>query len=213
MEPESSLPHSQVPTTCLYLESAQTSPYPHVLLLEIHLNIILPSTPGSPQWSLYLRFCYLKPVHACPLPIPATWTTHLILLDFITRKIAFSLEVKIKNRNYMCRCCTVIFWLPPITNQNTYLNSEWSPDLSDEIRKAEYNQIYVVQTKIRMREAGDFEVTCSRQCKFVIAKPEMEGMLHPCTVGGMSGRPTGRPKVQYVTINSRSFFDKILSKK
>jgi hypothetical protein len=192
MEPESSLPHSQVPATCLYLESAQSSPYPHVLLLEIHLNIILPSTSGSPQWSLYLRFSYLKPAHASPLPIPATWTTHLIFLDFITRTIVSSLEVKIKNQNYMRRCRTIIFWLPPITNQNklqTYPNSEWSPDLLDEIWKAEYNQIYVVQTKIRMTEAGDFEVTCSRQCKFVIAKPEMEGMLHPCTVGGRSDRP------------------------
>jgi hypothetical protein len=52
--------------------------------------------------------------------------------------------VKIKNQNYMRRFCTIICWLPPITNQNkrqTYPNSEWSPDLLDEIRKAEYNQI------------------------------------------------------------------------
>jgi hypothetical protein len=33
-EPEGSLPHSQVPTTCLYPESTQSSPYPHILLLE-----------------------------------------------------------------------------------------------------------------------------------------------------------------------------------
>jgi hypothetical protein len=34
MEPEGSLPHSQVPTTYLYPEPAQSSPYPHILLLE-----------------------------------------------------------------------------------------------------------------------------------------------------------------------------------
>jgi hypothetical protein len=30
MEPEGSLPHSQVPDTCLYPEPAQSSPYPHI---------------------------------------------------------------------------------------------------------------------------------------------------------------------------------------
>jgi len=66
-----------------------------------------------------------------------------------------------------------------------------------------------VQTKIKMKEDGIFEVTSSRQCKFVIAKPEMEGTLHPCTLGGRSSLPA----VQYATINTRSSFDKILSKK
>ena len=30
MEPEGSLPHSQVPVTCSYPEPAQSSPYPHI---------------------------------------------------------------------------------------------------------------------------------------------------------------------------------------
>jgi hypothetical protein len=34
MEPKGSLPHSQVAATCLYPEPAQSSPYPHILLLE-----------------------------------------------------------------------------------------------------------------------------------------------------------------------------------
>ena len=34
MEPEGSLPHSQVPTTCLYPEPARSSPYPHNPLQE-----------------------------------------------------------------------------------------------------------------------------------------------------------------------------------
>jgi hypothetical protein len=37
MNPEDSLPHSQVPATCLYPEPAQSSPYPTSYFLKIHL--------------------------------------------------------------------------------------------------------------------------------------------------------------------------------
>jgi hypothetical protein len=55
--------------------------------LEIHPNIIHPSTPRSPHWSLSLRFPHQDPIHSLSSPIHATCPTHLILLDFITRKI------------------------------------------------------------------------------------------------------------------------------
>jgi len=58
MEPKGSLPHSQVPHTCPYPEPVRLNPHPHIL--KIHLNVILPSTIGSPKWSLSLRFPHPK---------------------------------------------------------------------------------------------------------------------------------------------------------
>ena len=47
-------------------------------LLEIRPNIIHPSTPGSPQWSLSLRFPHQNPIHS-PL---LTHTPHVQPISF-----------------------------------------------------------------------------------------------------------------------------------
>jgi hypothetical protein len=73
------------PITILSQPTPALPPTSH--FLKIHPNIILPSTPGSPQRSLSLRFHHQNPVHTFPFPIRATCPAHLNLLDFMTRKI------------------------------------------------------------------------------------------------------------------------------
>jgi len=51
--------------------------------LNMHLYIILPSTPGSPNWTLTLGFPHQNPVYTIPHSIRATCSAHLIFLDFI----------------------------------------------------------------------------------------------------------------------------------
>ena len=62
MEPEGSLPQSQVPANCPYPEPARSSPYTHIPLPED------PSTPGSPKWSLSLSSPHQNLVFASSLP-------------------------------------------------------------------------------------------------------------------------------------------------
>ena len=52
--------------------------------LKIHLNIILSSMPGSPKWSLSLRFPHQNPVYASPLPHMCYMPCPSPFFDFIT---------------------------------------------------------------------------------------------------------------------------------
>ena len=98
MEPEGSLPHSQVPATCPCPESARPVHTPTFHFQKIHLNIILPSMPGSPKRSLSLRFLHQNPIYI-PLfsLIRTTCPAHLILLDFITRTILGEEYISLSN--------------------------------------------------------------------------------------------------------------------
>ena len=68
MEPESSLPHSQVPATCPYPEPARSRHDPTTHFLKIHFSIIRPSMPGSSKLSLSLRFRHQIPPYNSLLP-------------------------------------------------------------------------------------------------------------------------------------------------
>ena len=50
MQPEGSLPHSQVPANCPILSQIDPVHTRISHFLQIHLNIILQSTPGSSKW-------------------------------------------------------------------------------------------------------------------------------------------------------------------
>ena len=69
---------------------SQLHPVPTITshFLKIHLNIILPSTSWSPQWSLSLSGFPTKTLcKSLPSSIRATCPAHLILLDFNIRTI------------------------------------------------------------------------------------------------------------------------------
>ena len=83
MEPEGSLPHSQVPATCPYPVPARSSPYHHIPLLEdlsqyyppiyVWVAQVFSFPQVSPTKTLYTPF--LSHTHVtCP--------THLIILEF-----------------------------------------------------------------------------------------------------------------------------------
>ena len=71
MEPEDSLPDSQVSTTCPCPEQINPVHAPTFHFLMIHLNIIPPSTPVYSKWSFSLKFPHLNPVYTSHLP--HTW--------------------------------------------------------------------------------------------------------------------------------------------
>jgi len=127
MEPESSLPHSKVPTTCPCPEPAQSSPYLHptfwrsILILSSHLCLGLLSglfPPGFPTRTLYTPL---------PSPIRTTCPTHLILLDFITHTILGE-----EYRSLSSSVCS--FLRSPVTSSlldpNILLNTLFSNTLS-----------------------------------------------------------------------------------
>jgi len=67
MEPEGSLPHSQVPANCPYPEPARSSPYPHIPLPEDPSKYYPPIYVWVSQAVSLPQFPHQNPVYAAPL--------------------------------------------------------------------------------------------------------------------------------------------------
>jgi len=96
MEPEGSILHSRMPSTCTYPKPDKSAPCFPTSLLKAHFNIILPSTPTSTKWSISPQVSYQTLYAALLSPIHATCPAHLIFLDLITR-IVFGEEYRSQN--------------------------------------------------------------------------------------------------------------------
>jgi len=87
MEPEGSLPHSQVPATCLYPEPDHFSPCPHPIPLSYILILSSRNCLGH-LCGLFLSGFPTKTMYTLLLtPLRVTYPAHFILFDFITRTI------------------------------------------------------------------------------------------------------------------------------
>jgi len=88
MEPESSLPHSQVTANRPYPEPARSSPYPHISLPGDLSKYYPPIYARVFQVVSFSQVSNTKTLYANLLSlIRATCPAQLILLDFITRII------------------------------------------------------------------------------------------------------------------------------
>jgi len=95
-------------------------------LLEIHPNIIHPSTPRSPRWSFSLRFPHQDPIH--PLSsIRAACPPHLLLFDFITRTILGE-----EYRSFSSSLCNLLHYsvTSSLLSPNILLSTMFSKSLS-----------------------------------------------------------------------------------
>ena len=80
MEPEYSLPYSQAPPPVPIVSQLHPVPTTPSHFLKINLNIILPSTSWSPQWSLSIRLTLCTTLLSS---IRTTCPAYLNLIDFI----------------------------------------------------------------------------------------------------------------------------------
>ena len=118
--------HKRPPPVSTWASPIQSIYPPTSHLPEIHPDIIHPSRPRSPQWSLSLRFPHQDPIHPLSSPIRATCPAHLILLYFITRTILGE-----QYKSFSSSLCSLLY--SPVTSSllgpNILLNTLFSNTL------------------------------------------------------------------------------------
>ena len=77
-------------------------------LLEIHPNIILPSTPRSPQWSLSLRFPHQDPIHPSLLTHTRAHAQPISLFTILSPA-----QYWVSSTNHLAPRCTISS-IPPL---------------------------------------------------------------------------------------------------
>ena len=117
----------KLPPTVSILSQPNPAHIPTFHLLEIHLNIIHPSTPRSPQCSPSLQFLQQDPIHPLSSPICATCPAHLIHLDFITRTILGE-----EYKSFSSSLCSLLHSsvISSLLGANILLNTMFSNTLS-----------------------------------------------------------------------------------
>ena len=121
------IPHSQVPATYPILSKIDPVSTLTFHYLKIHLNIIVPSTPGSPRWSLSLSFPPKFCIRLSSLPYALHAQPHPILLDFINRTI-LSEECRSLNSSLCCVLHSLV--TSSLFGSNILLNTLFSNTLS-----------------------------------------------------------------------------------
>ena len=110
MEPEGSLPPLEEPATCSFPKPNQFSPYPHIPLPEYPSKYYPPNYAWAFQVASFPSGFPTKTLYT-PLSSPTRTTcpAHLVLLDFITRKILGQ-----EYRSFCFSLCSFLF--SPVTS-------------------------------------------------------------------------------------------------
>ena len=92
-------------------------------LPEFHPNIINSSTPRTPQWSLSVRFPHQDLIRPLSSTIRATYSAHLILLNFIIRTLLGE-----DYRSFSSSLCNLLhsFITSSLLDPNILLNTVFS---------------------------------------------------------------------------------------
>ena len=123
--------HKRLPPVSI-LGQSNSVHIPTSHLLEIHPNIIHPSTPRYPQWSFPSGFPTKTLYTSLFSPIRATCPAHLILLDFITRTMLAE-----EYKSFSSSLCSLLH--SPVTSSllgpNILPNTLFSKTLSFDLQK------------------------------------------------------------------------------